>query len=410
MNSHVTNIFLFIVVLGILTTLFLYTKITKESFFNNSSELPKTMVILDGKTANGNYNIYTDQVTDTCSETCQNYLVDPYRVCSANVQGDGNYVIYNSSGKAVWASNTNGKGYSPPFRTIMQGDGNLVLYDSNNRPVWSSGTQGKGSYPFRLIMQSDCNLVVYDANWRPTWSSGTSRSTVKGTGPAPPTIKTTTNWYQIPGYLHSVSLSPNEDIFGTNLAGEIYYKTKAYIDFRKIPGNMNTITTDGRNICGINNNNDILFANYGEGIKGNWSIIHRNAKSVSTSNNKIYGVSTSNALMYSLDISDLNNVGWFYVPLTYARFHSVSLDGNTFVGINENNDLYYSNQNIFSSQPKLIKMKVLPDMRNFINVTLKGTKVLVTDTEGNLWYCSNYRTPNWIKIKNKQFTFMASMN
>lgn len=406
MKDHFTNILLFLSVFIVLFGLFIYTKTTKESFFNSSSELPNTIVILDGKNPDGNYNIYTDQITDSCTETCRNYLVDPLNVCSANVQDDGNLVIYNSAGKAVWASNTSRRG-SPPYRTVMQGDGNYVLYDSNNRALWSSGTQRRGVNPFRVVMQSDCNLVLYDGNGNATWSSGTNR---KGTGPAPPARKNTINWYQIPGTLHSISLSPNGDMFGTTLSGDIYYKTKAFINFSKISGNMNIINTDGRNICGINNNNDILFANYNDGIKGKWSIIHRDAKSVSTSNNNIYAVLTNNGLAYANNINNLNNIQWQYIPLVYTRFHSISLDNNAIVGINEDNEIYYSDQNIFSNRPQFNKIKVLPDMSNFINITLKGTRVLVTDIEGNLWYCSNYRNPNWIKIKNKKFTFMASMN
>ena len=130
MKDHFTNILLFLSVFIVLFGLFIYTKTTKESFFNSSSELPRTIVILDGKTRNGNYNIYTDQITDSCTETCKNYLVDPQRVCSFNVQDDGNLVIYNSSKKAVWASNTQRKG-GPPYKTVMQGDGNFVLYDRN---------------------------------------------------------------------------------------------------------------------------------------------------------------------------------------------------------------------------------------------------------------------------------------
>lgn len=406
MNSYFTNLFLFISVFIILIGIFYYTKITKETFFASSSDLPNTIVILDGKTEKGNYNIYTDQLPDTCSETCSNYLVDPSRICSANVQNDGNLVVYNSRGKAVWASDTSGEG-APPYRTVMQGDGNYVLYDANNTPLWSSGTSGEGVYPFRVIMQGDCNLVLYDGNWQSTWSSGTQG---KGSGPAPFNRKIPISWNQIPGELYSVCLLPNSDIIGTNLAGEIWYKRKEYINFFQIPGKLNMITTDGSHICGINNNNDIACATYGNGMKGDFTIIHRNAKSISVSNNKVYGVSTANALMYSTDISDLNNVFWKYIPITLVRFHQVSLDGTTILGINEKNELVYADRNIFSPSPNFTKMKVKPEMANFINVTLKNNRVLVTDTEGNLWYCSNYKNPDWVKINSKKFTFMASMN
>jgi hypothetical protein len=43
-------------------------------------------------------------------------------------------------------------------RLIMQGDGNLVLYNKNGKALWNSGTSG--SVNDRLEVQSDGNLVV----------------------------------------------------------------------------------------------------------------------------------------------------------------------------------------------------------------------------------------------------------
>ncbi|MCA9330031.1 hypothetical protein KDA11_05255, partial [Candidatus Saccharibacteria bacterium] len=88
------------------------------------------------------------------------------------LQGDGNLVIYNSSGKATWSSATrNGKLH------ILQGDGNLVLYKSQKPragdAVWSSGTRSGKS----LIMQGDGNLVLYSTQspkaGNAVWNSGT---------------------------------------------------------------------------------------------------------------------------------------------------------------------------------------------------------------------------------------------
>lgn len=56
------------------------------------------------------------------------------------------------------------------YKLVMQGDGNMVIY-SPNRAIWSSQTNGKGSS--RLVMQNDGNLVIYKdgASW--TWASWT---------------------------------------------------------------------------------------------------------------------------------------------------------------------------------------------------------------------------------------------
>ena len=42
------------------------------------------------------------------------------------------------------------------------GDGNFVLYNRSQKAIWSSRTPGKGKSPFFLAVQSDGNLVMYD--------------------------------------------------------------------------------------------------------------------------------------------------------------------------------------------------------------------------------------------------------
>jgi len=83
-----------------------------------------------------------------------------------NFQGDGNLVIYDGNGKALWSTRTNGRGEN----AVFQGDGNFVIYDIANRPVWNSGTVGTGRV---LVFQNDRNLVIYDNAQRPVWNSRT---------------------------------------------------------------------------------------------------------------------------------------------------------------------------------------------------------------------------------------------
>jgi len=80
------------------------------------------------------------------------------------LQGDGNLVFYNSSGKALWNSQTDGK---PVTRAVLQSDGNIVLYDSAGKVYWASNTDSRGSST--LIMQNDGNLVLYDGYGHVTW-------------------------------------------------------------------------------------------------------------------------------------------------------------------------------------------------------------------------------------------------
>jgi 1-phosphatidylinositol phosphodiesterase len=107
-------------------------------------------------------------------------LVSSNGLYRATMQGDGNFVIYDQSSHAIWATNTNGHEHAP-YTLDMQGDGNVVLYSdgcSSSSPchaTWASNTNGKGVGPYYLIMQNDGNLVVYDSTGAATWASNTAR-------------------------------------------------------------------------------------------------------------------------------------------------------------------------------------------------------------------------------------------
>ena len=83
------------------------------------------------------------------------------------MQDDGNLVLYDGAGKALWASGT---ARHPGADAVMQADGNLVVYDSTGHPLWASGTsKDHGSH---LYLQSDGNLVIYDGSTA-VWESKT---------------------------------------------------------------------------------------------------------------------------------------------------------------------------------------------------------------------------------------------
>lgn len=132
-------------------------------------------------------------------------------------QTDGNLVLRNSSGAAVWATNTHGPTaassltvyndgqviaagtngtarwrsnpapYGPTasitgvltspnalYTATMQTDGNLVvrsLKGGVSHPIWSSGTAGHPGSD--LVLQSDGNLVIYHG-WTPVWNTHTA--------------------------------------------------------------------------------------------------------------------------------------------------------------------------------------------------------------------------------------------
>lgn len=93
------------------------------------------------------------------------------------LQGDGNLVLRNAVGSALWASDTHGMG---GVTLSMQGDGNLVLYTTSGSPVWATGTNGKGAN--RAVLQDNGNFVLYTATNSAVWSTQTEQSGGGDTG------------------------------------------------------------------------------------------------------------------------------------------------------------------------------------------------------------------------------------
>lgn len=86
------------------------------------------------------------------------------------LQSDGNLVLRNASGTALWSSKTNGKGGT---RLLLQGDGNLVLYTAAGTAVWATGTNGKGAN--RAILKDDGNFVLTTSSNATVWSTNTAQ-------------------------------------------------------------------------------------------------------------------------------------------------------------------------------------------------------------------------------------------
>ncbi len=100
--------------------------------------------------------------------TSSDRLYSPSRKYFLSMQGDGNLVIYNSStNKSIWATGTMNKG---AVRADIQSDGNFVLYTSSNVSVWATHTHGRGvTY---LALGDDGNLGLYNKDGWTVWSRG----------------------------------------------------------------------------------------------------------------------------------------------------------------------------------------------------------------------------------------------
>ena len=128
----------------------------------------------------GKLNESTSVLQDGDSMGAGQSLWSPSNLYHADMQSDGNFVVYPagdnaSTGGAIWNSVTGG---NPGDYVTLQTDGNLVIYpagdnSSTGGALWNSGTNGNsGDY---LKMQDDGNLVVYSEGGLALWSSDSGR-------------------------------------------------------------------------------------------------------------------------------------------------------------------------------------------------------------------------------------------
>lgn len=97
----------------------------------------------------------------------QRLFSQPNELHELIMQNDGNLVVYERGGKALWASNTLGLG----SELVMQTDGNLCLYGSKGC-AWTTNTLGSNGAR-RLVIHDDGNLCLYNDKGTVVWSTNT---------------------------------------------------------------------------------------------------------------------------------------------------------------------------------------------------------------------------------------------
>lgn len=91
--------------------------------------------------------------------------------CVTKLEENGTLSIY-SNGVNIWSTKITTA--DTPVTSVMQPDGNYVIYNNKGVAIWASNTYGQGTGPYRLTLQDDCNMVLYDITNKPIWHSQTS--------------------------------------------------------------------------------------------------------------------------------------------------------------------------------------------------------------------------------------------
>ena len=86
-----------------------------------------------------------------------------YRI---SLQNDGNLVLRDRDGSALWGSQSHTvQGSGPPYQLKMEHNNELVIYDSTGNATWTSATAGMGTPGMgELSLRDDGILTIQDGN------------------------------------------------------------------------------------------------------------------------------------------------------------------------------------------------------------------------------------------------------
>ncbi|KAG9407602.1 hypothetical protein AC1031_002319 [Aphanomyces cochlioides] len=110
------------------------------------------------------------------------YLVSKNGLAKAYMQGDGNFVVVDSSvpghDKPTYATMTLKEEYHGAH-IQMQDDGNLVIVTTGDKPIWASGTSKRGLPPYCLHLADDQKLTIFDSKCQWLWRNGVQNKKMK---------------------------------------------------------------------------------------------------------------------------------------------------------------------------------------------------------------------------------------
>jgi hypothetical protein len=214
-------------------------------------------------------------------------------------------------------------------------------------------------------------------------------------------------WAPIPGANTTISVAPNGSIFGTNYQQNVYYLPK-YNNFNNQPwqgvnAGARQIYTDGNLVCHVNQANKAYYATFLDAVAGSWQALPSVLTKILTYNTQFYCVGLDNHIYYLTS----PNAQWI-MTMTNGLFKDLAIDENGIcLMIGMDGGLYYSDSGLFTASQSYSGLSGTPSNVKFVSISFSYGSILAADSNGNAWFCTNYKSGSWIQLPGSQIAFVS---
>ena len=223
-------------------------------------------------------------------------------------------------------------------------------------------------------------------------------------------VKNNPNWKQLSNKFINVTYS-NKLSFCIDIDSNIYYSSynilykNFFSDWTKIQSlnniNLIQIFLDGYNhilVC-IDNLKNIYYEDRNI-FNPKWTKLNYQLNNLCLSNKQIFGIDTSNNIMYYPDYTDSKNSMRIYSEekikhICYDPFKKIlikiDLFGNIYYALDKTKNNFWT-----IKSPRWINIS--GNIKNIIYASYSNKQIYALDKFGKIYYNSNYKSSNWINI------------
>ncbi len=214
-------------------------------------------------------------------------------------------------------------------------------------------------------------------------------------------------WTPIPGANTTISIAPSGSIFATNYQQEVFYLPK-YNNFNNQPwqgvnAGARQIYTDGNFVCHVNQANKAYYATLLDAVAGSWQPLPSVLTKILTYNTQFYCVGLDNHIYYLTS----PNAQWI-MTMTNGLFKDLAIDENgicLMIGMDGN--LYYSDSGQFTANQSYSGLSGTPSNIKFVSISFSYGSILAADSNGNVWFCNNYKSGSWTQLPGSQIAIVS---